>query len=69
MNHDLLFLSLYSLIPPLRNEIKHLNFTHTKKEDGDYIWFAIDGRVYLDLNLEKKRHDPVQFNLTRDAPK
>jgi hypothetical protein len=69
MNNDLLLLSLYSLIPPLRNEVKHLNFTHSKKDDGDYIWFASDGRVFLDLNLEKKRHDPIQFNLTKDAPK
>ena len=22
----------------------------------------------LDLNLEKKRHEPIQFNLSRDAP-
>jgi hypothetical protein len=26
-------------------------------------------RVFLDLNLEKKRHDPIQFNLMKDAPK
>jgi hypothetical protein len=50
MNNDFLLLSLYSLIPPLRNEVKHLNFRHSKKEDGDYIWFASDGRVFLDLN-------------------
>ena len=69
MNNDLLLLSLYSLIPPLRNEIKHLEFTNSKNEDGDYIWFAADDRILLDLNLEKKRHDPIQFNLTKDAPK
>ena len=69
MNNDLLLLSLYSLIPPLRNEIKHLEFTNSKNEDGDYIWFATDDRILLDLNLEKKRHDPIQFNLTKDAPK
>ena len=69
MNNDLLLLSLYSLIPPLRNEIKHLEFTNSKNEDGDYIWFAEDDRILLDLNLEKKRHDPIQFNLTKDAPK
>jgi hypothetical protein len=69
MNNNLLLLSLYSLIPPLRNEVKHLKFTHTKKDDGDYIWFLADGRVFLDLNLEKKRHDPIQFDLTKDAPK
>jgi hypothetical protein len=65
MNIDLFLLSLYSIIPPLRNEVKYLNFTHSKKDDGDYIWFATDGRVFLDLNLEKKHHDPIQFNLTR----
>ncbi len=70
MNNDLLLLSLYSLIPPLRNEVKHLNFTHSKnlKDDGDYTWFTTDGRVFIDLNLEKKRHDRIQFNLTKDAP-
>ena len=39
LNNDLLLLSLYSLIPPLRNEIKHLNFTVQRKRDGDYIWY------------------------------
>ncbi len=60
---------IHSLIPPLRNEIKHLEFTHSKNEDGDYTWSATDDSVLLDLNLEKKRHDPIQFNLTKDAPK
>ncbi len=27
INNNLLVLSIYSLIPPLRNEVKHLNFT------------------------------------------
>ena len=63
INNDLLLLSLYSLIPPLRNEIKHLDFTHTKKDNGDYIWFSIDGKVLLDLNLEEKtpRTNTIQF--------
>ena len=30
--------------------------------------FSVDGKVLLDLNLEKKRHEPIQFNLSRDAP-
>ena len=68
LNNDLLLLSLYSLIPPLRNEIKHLNFTHSSKTDNDYIWIDHDGEVLLNLNLEKKRHDPITFNLTKDAP-
>ena len=68
LNNDLLLLSLYSLIPPLRNEIKHLNFTNISKDDFDYIYIDNNDRVLLDLNLEKKRHDPITFNLTRDAP-
>ena len=68
LNNDLLLLSLYTLIPPLRNEIKHLKFTHSNKNDYDYIWLDTDGEVLLDLNLDKKRHDPIVFNLTKDAP-
>ncbi len=60
MNNDLLLLSLYSPIPPLRNEIKHLDFTHMKKDDGDYKWFSTDENVLLDLSLEKKVTN--QFN-------
>ena len=60
--------SLYSLIPPLRNEIKHLNFTVQRKRDGDYIWLDTDGEILLDLNLEKKRHQPIAFSITKDAP-
>ncbi len=30
---------------------------------------ATDGRVFLDLNLEEKRHDPIPFKLTKDATK
>ena len=68
LNNDLLLLSLYSLIPPLRNEVKHLKFTHSNKTDYDYIWLDNDGEVLLDLNLNKKRHDPIVFSLTKDAP-
>jgi len=67
LNNDLLLISLYSLIPPLRNEIKHLKFTKTSKTTGDWILFT-EGEVYLDLNEEKKRHDAIQFNLTQDSP-
>ena len=68
LNNDLLLLSLYSLIPPLRNEVKHLKFTHSNKNDYDYLWLDTDGEVLLDLNLDKKRHDPIVFSLTTDAP-
>ena len=69
LNNDLLLLSLYSLIPPLRNEVKHLKFTDTKKEDYDYIYFSHQNIVVLDLNLEKKRHDPIEFNVSKESPK
>ena len=68
LNNDLLLLSLYSLIPPLRNEIKHLNFTIQRKRDNDYIWLDTDGEILLDLNLEKKRHENITFSITKDAP-
>lgn len=67
LNNDLLLLSLYCLIPPLRNEIKHLKFTTTSKTTGDWILF-IDDEIYLDLNEEKKRHDAIQFNISQDSP-
>ena len=55
-------------MPPLRNEIEHLNFTVQRKRDGDYIWLDTDGEILLDLNLEKKRHQPIAFSITKDAP-
>ena len=67
LNNDLLLISLYSLIPPLRNEVKSLKFTTTSKTKGDWILF-IDGEVRLDLNEIKKRHDGIQFNLSEESP-
>ena len=68
LNQDLVLLSLYTLIPPLRNEPKILEYTLTTKNEGDYIFLRSDD-VILDLNEEKKRHDAIGFNLTKDAPK
>ena len=67
LNQDLLLVSLYSLIPPLRNEIKSLKFTNTVQRKEDWIYFR-QGKVYLDLNEEKKRHYEIWFNLSDDAP-
>lgn len=62
LNQDLLLISLYSLIPPLRNEPKFLEFTETKQSTGD--WVLIEGStVSLDLNEEKKKHDPIKLDL------
>ena len=67
LNQDLLLVSLYSLIQPLRNEIKSLKFSKTTKNKEDWIVIKPD-EVLMDLNEEKKRHDGILFNLTDDAP-
>ena len=69
LNQDLTLLSLYTLIPPLRNEIKTLNFTKTSKTKGDYIYIKPNGEIILLLNEEKKRHDAISFNLTKESPR
>jgi hypothetical protein len=66
-NQDLLLVSLYSLIPPLRREIFNLKFTNTTQQKGDWIVIKPD-EVLMDLNEEKKRHDAILFNLSNDAP-
>lgn len=67
LNQDLVLLSLYTLIPPLRNELKKLEFTLTSQNEGDYIYLRAND-VILDLNEEKKRHFAITFNLTNEAP-
>jgi len=67
LNQDLLIVSLYSLIPPLRNEVKHLQFSTTVQREDDWIVIKPD-EVLMDLKKEKKRHEGILFNLTNDAP-
>jgi hypothetical protein len=38
-------------------------------DDGDYVWFLSDGKIDTDLNLKNKRHDPIEFNLTKKCTK
>jgi hypothetical protein len=66
-NQDLLLISLYSLIPVMRDELKLLEFTTTKNNDGDYIYFK-GNDIILDLNNPKKKHESIQFNITNEAP-
>ena len=42
--------------------------TFQRKMDNDYIWLDNDGEILLDLNLRKKRHDPILFSITKDTP-
>ena len=70
LNQKLLLLSFYTLIEPLRDEPKTLEFTSTYKSDNmDYIYFKSNGDVLLLLNREKKRHKPEDRNLSKLSPK
>jgi hypothetical protein len=67
LNNDLLLISLYSLIPPLRNEIKLLEFTHNMTDkDKDYIYInkKMDN-IVIEFNKEKKRHGKIYFDLAK----
>lgn len=66
LNNDLLLISMYSLIPPLRNEVKHLQFSKSMRQnDKDYIYINSNKTsVILKLNKIKKQHKAVHFDLT-----
>jgi|688.fasta_scaffold00159_54 hypothetical protein len=66
LNNDLVLLSLYCLIPPLRNEIKLLEFTSNAKLNKiDYIYVSANKKkLILKLNKNKKQHAAIHFNLT-----
>ncbi len=71
LNNDLMLISLYSLVPPERNEIKFLEFSrHPRKNDKDYIYVSKNmDRVVLKFNDIKKQHEPVSFDLSEGADK
>jgi hypothetical protein len=63
LNQELLLVSLYSLIPPLRNEPKTLEFTtQANQQKGNYVLFEND-KVFLDLRDIKKKHDPIKLDI------
>ena len=68
LNQEMLLVSLYSLIPPLRNEIKTLKFNTSTQQEGDWIVLKPDGTVLMDLNEEKKRHESILFVLSDESP-
>ena len=68
LNQDLLLVSLYSLIPPLRKEPMTLKFSNTFQQNGDWIVIKSD-EVLMDLNEIKEKHPSILFNLTNDTPK
>jgi hypothetical protein len=66
LNNDLLLLSMYCLIPPLRNEVKTLEFTRQiRNNKKDYIYVSQNkNMIILKLNQIKKQHKKVHFDLT-----
>jgi hypothetical protein len=66
LNNDLLLLSMYCLMPPLRNEVKLLEFTNEiKASDKDYVYISKNKKtIILRFNLVKKQHPPVDFDIT-----
>jgi len=67
LNQDLVLVSIYSLIPPLRQEPMTLKFSKALKREGDWVVVKSDD-VILDLNEIKKKHPSVMFHLAKDAP-
>ena len=67
LNQDLVLVSIYSLIPPLRQEPMTLKFSKALKREGDWVVVKPDD-VILDLNEIKKKHPSVMFHLAKDAP-
>jgi hypothetical protein len=67
LNQDLLLISLYSLTPPLQQEIMTLNFSRKLERKDNWIVIKTDD-VIMDLNEIKKKHDAIMFHLQKDAP-
>ena len=67
LNQDLLLISLYSLIPPLRQEIMTLKFSKKLERKDNWIVIKPDD-IIMDLNEIKKKHNAIMFHLQKDAP-
>ena len=67
LNQDLLLISLYSLIPPLRQEIMTLKFSKKLERKDNWIVIKPDD-VIMDLNEVKKKHNAIMFYIKKDAP-
>lgn len=67
LNSDLLLLSMYCLIPPLRNEIKMLDFKNSlENKVDDYVYISPNkDHIILVFNKIKKLHRATMFDLSR----
>lgn len=65
VNQDLLLISLYTLMPPVRNEIKDLLFTNTFPDDNDdnnYIIILPNKTIHIYYGCIKKKHSKLIIN-------
>ena len=64
-NQDLILISLYTLTPPLRQEIGSLKFTEVEPTDKtiDYVYFQKNNNISLELYKEKKKHGYISIPL------
>jgi len=73
INQDLMLLSLYSLIPPLRAEVRELQFSNEGnlaryERKGNLILFE-NNDIFLELHEVKKRHGYVKLTLPENLKK
>ena len=66
LNLDLVLVSLYTLTPPLRREPMNLKFRENKDTiEHDFVHIRRKD-VKLELNLDKKRHDPIVIDCNQE---
>lgn len=73
LNQDLLLLSFYTLIPPLRAEVRTLTFSEegnllTIERKGNLILFE-NNDIFLELHEIKKRHGFIKLSLPSNLKK
>lgn len=71
INQQLLLISMYSLVPPLRLELMNTTFITKENENNGIDDFVLveDDNVYYILNKEKKKHEPIRINIDDDMLK
>lgn len=65
INQQLLLISMYSLVPPLRLELMNTTFITQENDNNgidDFVLVSNDKVVYL-LNKEKKKHEAIRIDI------
>jgi len=66
-NQDLILLSLYTLIPPNRNEMNHLIIIKTEDENDGKNDYILENKIIL--NKEKKGHKGIIIEMPEELTK